>query len=252
VAGVLILDRAVLRHGLLDDIPVLRERVLEQLGEGVVVVSGSGRVIDVNHAALRLLATSRGGAVGRRMADILPDVDLEALLAGRHASLEMQAQGRWYDVTGTRLDPANPASDVVLTCRDVTVRRDTELALRVAQDELQRLVHTDSLTGLHNRRLFMDRLEEEIRRVQRHSGCLSVMVLDLDHFKQINDRFGHDAGDRVLRAAAERTRAVKRATDVAARVGGEEFALLLPATDAAGAMRLAQRLRGSIESIDTR
>jgi diguanylate cyclase (GGDEF)-like protein len=250
VIAAMILDHTVLRHGVLDDIPVLRDRVLEQLAEGVIVIGPQGRIIDVNQAALSVLDAGREQVRHAPMADWLPDLDIDALADGRAPSLEVTAQGRWYDVTGSRLMPGDPDSAMVLALRDVTIRRDTELALRVAQDELQRLVHTDSLTGLHNRRLFMDRLDEEVRRVQRHQGCLSVVLLDLDHFKQINDRFGHDVGDRVLVAAAARTRSVKRTTDVAARVGGEEFALLLPETDAAGALSLAQRLRAAIEDID--
>ncbi|MEQ8859496.1 MAG: diguanylate cyclase [Pseudomonadales bacterium] len=251
VAGALILDLAVLRYGVFDDIPVLRDRILEQLGDGVVVVNQVGIIVDVNQAALALLQSDRASARRTPLAALLPSLELERLIAGAADSLEVQARGRCYDVTASRLDGTSPASDVVLVFRDVTVRRDTELALRVAQDELQRLAHTDSLTGLNNRRLFMDRLDEETRRVQRHGGCLSVLLVDLDHFKLINDRHGHGAGDRVLRAAAQQTLAVKRLSDVAARVGGEEFALLLPATDAVGAVRLAQRLRSAIETIDT-
>ncbi len=251
VAGALILDRAVLRYGVLDDIPVLRDRVLEQLGDAVIVVNHRGLIVDVNGAALHILDRDRARVRRAPLARYLPSLNLEPLIDGTAASLEVQARGRCYDVTASALDGSNPASEVVLVFRDVTVRRDTELALRVAQDELQRLAHTDALTGLNNRRLFMDRLDEESRRVERHGGNMSVVLLDLDHFKQINDRYGHDAGDRVLRVAAERTVNVKRASDVAARVGGEEFALLLPATDAAGALHLAQRLRRAIEEIDT-
>lgn len=251
VVAAMILDRTVLRHGVLDNIPVLRERVLEQLAEGVIVTAPDGRIIDVNQVATGVLGAARSEVEGTPVTRWLPDLDAAAVADGRSGTLEIQAHGRYYDVSGAKLDPDAPTSDVVLALRDVTVRRDTELALRVAQDELQRLVHTDSLTGLHNRRLFMDRLDEELRRVERHQGCLSVILIDLDHFKQINDRHGHDVGDRVLVAAAARTRSVKRATDVAARIGGEEFALLLPATDAAGALHLAERLCAAIEAIDT-
>lgn len=250
-AAALILDRTVLRHGVLDNIPVLRDRVLEQLGEGVAVVDGQGRVIDVNRAALDILGGSRSAAIGAPLSALLPGVEQAGLSTPRSDPLEIHVHGHWYDVTGSRLDPSDPHSDVVLAFRDVTVRRDTEHALRRAQEELQRLAHTDSLTGLHNRRLFMDRLDEEARRVQRHAGVLSVVILDLDRFKSINDGYGHDAGDRILQAVAERVQAIKRATDVAARIGGEEFALLLPATDASGAAHLAERLCHAIAGIDT-
>jgi diguanylate cyclase (GGDEF)-like protein len=250
VAAALILDASVLRHGVLDNIPVLRDRVLEQLTEGVVVVDVGGRIVDVNLAALALLGTHRRHAVRGPVTALLPMLSIETLIDGPLDSLEVVVHGRCYDVTGLRLDSADPASNVVLAFRDVTVRRDTELALRSAQQELHRLAHTDPLTGLYNRRLFMDRLNQEIQRLRRHPGCLSVVILDLDYFKEVNDRHGHDAGDRVLGAVAEQILAVKRGSDVVARVGGEEFALLLPDTDASGAHHLAQRVRGAIEAID--
>ena len=109
------------------------------------------------------------------------------------------------------------------------------------------MAHTDALTNLFNRRYFMQRLGEELERVKRHPGYLSVLILDLDHFKKINDTFGHDAGDAVLEAVATVANQVKRVTDVACRLGGEEFALLLPETDKQGAIKMAQRLREGIE-----
>jgi diguanylate cyclase (GGDEF)-like protein len=135
----------------------------------------------------------------------------------------------------------------VLVFRDVTIRREDERRLRKMQKELERLAHTDALTGLYNRRIFMQRLEEEVERVRRHGKALSVLIFDLDFFKSINDTYGHDTGDIVLVAISRVTTEVKRMSDVAARLGGEEFALLLPETDQQGAVQLAQRLRTSIE-----
>jgi PAS domain-containing protein len=213
VVAAMILDRTVLRHGVLDNIPVLRERVLEQLAEGVIVTAPDGRIIDVNQVATGVLGAARSEVEGTPVTRWLPDLDAAAVADGRSGTLEIQAHGRYYDVSGAKLDPDAPISDVVLALRDVTVRRDTELALRVAQDELQRLVHTDSLTGLHNRRLFMDRLDEELRRVERHQGCLSVILLDLDHFKQINDRHrAHPLGQaRHRRRGTDRRRGIRAA-----------------------------------------
>jgi len=133
--------------------------------------------------------------------------------------------------------------------RDITELRNTENELRDARDKLGHLAHTDSLTGLHNRRFFMRRLNEETERVRRHGSSLSVLLFDLDHFKRVNDTHGHDAGDRILQAVASASNDVKRLTDVAARVGGEEFALLLPETGMDGALRMAKRLRQAVENI---
>ncbi len=117
------------------------------------------------------------------------------------------------------------------------------IASAAAREELTRLAETDPLTGLANRRAFEARLEAEVLHARRTGAPLSVAVLDLDHFKEVNDRHGHEEGDRTLRTLAARMRSATRASDVIARVGGEEFAWLLPATTAEGARALAERLR---------
>jgi diguanylate cyclase (GGDEF)-like protein len=160
-------------------------------------------------------------------------------------------RNRAYDVSPSPLDLTDSNSDVVLVFRDITVRRETERSLSAVKEEMVRLAHTDSLTGLHNRRFFMQRLDEEIERVRRHGGSLSVLIFDLDHFKKVNDTHGHDMGDHVLKSVADASMDIKRITDVAARVGGEEFALLLPETNQDGAMKLAHRLRAAIEAVST-
>ncbi len=120
------------------------------------------------------------------------------------------------------------------------------IASAAAREELTRLAETDALTGLANRRAFEARLEAEILRARDGGAPLSVVVLDLDHFKEVNDRHGHEEGDRTLRTLAARMRSATRASDVIARIGGEEFAWLLPATGVEGARALADRLRGII------
>lgn len=113
--------------------------------------------------------------------------------------------------------------------------------------ELSRLATTDPLTGLFNRRVLNERLESEIRRAQRSSASLSLLALDLDHFKQVNDSLGHDAGDHALTALARVLGSQTRAgIDSPARTGGEEFVALLPDTDLAGAIHLAERIRDAV------
>ncbi len=106
---------------------------------------------------------------------------------------------------------------------------------------------TDPLTGLHNRRYLERRLEEEVTRALRYRHPLSCLFIDADHFKQINDRHGHGAGDSVLRELALRVRECLRLSDIATRFGGEEFTLLLPQTDATEALNLAERIRHRIQ-----
>lgn len=107
---------------------------------------------------------------------------------------------------------------------------------------------TDSLTGLYNRRHLQHRLEQEVNRAQRYSQSLSCLFVDADHFKQINDRYGHSGGDQVLTALAQRLRARLRTSDLPTRYGGEEFAVLLPQTDPENARTLAREICAGIAS----
>ncbi len=112
--------------------------------------------------------------------------------------------------------------------------------------EVQRLATTDSLTGLHNRRSFFDMAQRLYDHAIRYNRPLSAIMLDVDHFKQINDSFGHAIGDQVLRAMADTCIATLRTIDVVGRYGGEEFVFLLPETDQAGACLVAERLRHQV------
>jgi diguanylate cyclase (GGDEF)-like protein len=114
--------------------------------------------------------------------------------------------------------------------------------------EARKLADLDALTGLHNRRYFHETLAREVARAQRYGRRLALIILDLDDFKAINDRIGHLSGDAVLAETAERVRDVVRSADVACRVGGDEFAVILPESSAEEADQLYRRLRGSVSS----
>jgi diguanylate cyclase (GGDEF)-like protein len=121
---------------------------------------------------------------------------------------------------------------------------------RALEAELRQLSLTDDLTGVANRRAFARTLGHEIRKVQRYGGVFSIIAIDIDHFKKINDCFGHAGGDEVLMAvAATFTDSLRRNIDLVARVGGEEFMLLLPGTALMGAVDLAERLRRQLDTM---
>jgi len=128
----------------------------------------------------------------------------------------------------------------LLLQRELTARNAT---LEKQQDELVWLATRDALTGLHNRREFMRLAEQELKRAQRHADFTSAIVIDLDYFKTINDRYGHPAGDKVLCHVAQGLLGGVRTTDLVARIGGEEFMVLLPRTDIDAAAALANKLR---------
>jgi diguanylate cyclase (GGDEF)-like protein len=116
---------------------------------------------------------------------------------------------------------------------------------RVAEAEarLRELATTDSMSGLWNRRHFRALAEGELQRARRHGSALAVVLADIDHFKRVNDQYGHEAGDHVIRHVSQRLREQLRAGDLIGRLGGEEFILLLPGCDAAGAAQLCERMR---------
>ncbi|AZF28001.1 MULTISPECIES: GGDEF domain-containing protein [unclassified Pseudomonas] len=120
--------------------------------------------------------------------------------------------------------------------------------LKRVEEELRTLSITDSLTGIHNRRYFQDRMKAELLRHTRTSGALSVIMLDVDHFKRVNDQYGHGAGDGVLQELCRRISKRLRRTDVFCRLGGEEFVVLCPHTDGAQAYHLATQLWQSLRS----
>ena len=141
-----------------------------------------------------------------------------------------------------------PYSAAVLRAR---VR--THIALKRKTDLLARLAQRDGLTGVANRRAFDQQFEMEWCRARRHRTPLSLVMLDADHFKDINDTYGHQVGDECLRAIAQCTAPqLKRPGDLLARYGGEEFVLLLPQTDAEGARQLAEAIRVEVEAVFAR
>ena len=141
-------------------------------------------------------------------------------------------------------------SRVTLTLhQDAIERMQLTRELKTARDEAERQARTDGLTGLLNRTAFFESGRVLVALARRHERPLSLVMVDLDHFKSINDRFGHSAGDAFLAAFAATLRATQRTSDVCGRIGGEEFALLLPETPAPAASLLAERLREAIGAI---
>ncbi|MCP4687496.1 MAG: diguanylate cyclase [Desulfobacterales bacterium] len=121
--------------------------------------------------------------------------------------------------------------------------------LREYAEKMERIAVTDALTGAFNRRYFFKQAENEIRRAKRYDRTLSFLLLDIDHFKKVNDTHGHFAGDEALKALTESCKSSIRDCDIFARHGGEEFSMILPETDEDGAFILAERLRKVIEKM---
>jgi diguanylate cyclase (GGDEF)-like protein/PAS domain S-box-containing protein len=150
----------------------------------------------------------------------------------------------WMEVVARPIPSAeNDATDLILAGRNISVRVAAEQALQASRKELETLARLDGLTGLANRRQFDEHLSSALGRWRRHGSAVALMYMDIDHFKQVNDRFGHAAGDEVLRVFGERLHACVRGGDLVARLGGDEFVVLIedlssPATAEAIAKKL--------------
>ncbi|MGD8430415.1 MAG: diguanylate cyclase [Ectothiorhodospiraceae bacterium] len=141
------------------------------------------------------------------------------------------------------------SGEVEFVCAIVDDVTDVAISQTMRQETLDAMVEMstrDALTGLYNRRHLEATLEAEFTRARRHEEGLSVLMFDVDHFKQVNDTYGHRAGDAVLCEIASRIRGMLRASDTAGRYGGEEFTLVLPETGIGGAITVAQRLRQAV------
>ncbi len=142
----------------------------------------------------------------------------------------------WFDEKGAIIGSVG-------SLRDITERVHAET---LAKDEIARMASTDMLTGLSSRHLFFVRLEDELKRIKRSHEELSVLLIDLDYFKNINNNYGQAVGDRVLQAVARIIGQSMRETDTAGRVDGGQFAVALPDTPASGAYWVAERIRSSV------
>lgn len=190
------------------------------------------RIADCNEPAARLMQLPRARAQGRLLDELAPDLHRDLLGVFRDARLHGRPvqhehlvesgplQGRWLHHQVVPLEDG-----LALISRDIT-------AWKTAEDRLKELARVDELTGVFNRRGFEEKLEEAMARARRSGASFALLYIDLDGFKAINDRHGHETGDRLLRSVAHRLRGALRLTDTVARIGGDEFTVILEGADA--------------------
>jgi diguanylate cyclase (GGDEF)-like protein/PAS domain S-box-containing protein len=242
---------AMVRHHLFELLPLARGVTLEGLQDGMIVLDDQGRIVDTNPAARALMGAAGKDPLGARLSDLIPALD------GTEEDKPLQelswADGRRFQVRRSRVGTAQGA---VILLRDMTSERNAQEELLRAQEklreanrDLERLALTDSLTGLANRRSLSRKLEEEFARARRHGRALSFVMMDIDHFKQINDTHGHATGDRVLESVGRALEGVIRPGDTAARLGGEEFGVLLSETTLDEAVEATERIRDVLRSL---
>ena len=264
VATGVIAGFAVLRMGLLRLLPVARNQAVETMTDAVVVWDPAGRLLDLNPAARALLRRVRPDVVADPLGATLAEVAGQDVAAAVQSVLAQDERRPvelrpdfWCDVrTAPVTDGRGRLLGRVSVVRDVSEERARHLAtealnVRLAaqlevverlQAELSEEAVRDHLTGLHNRR-HLDRALARALMADEADGPLAVVVFDVDHFKSVNDRFGHAAGDQVLQGVADALRASTRPGDTLARLGGEEFVLLLPWADPTQAAARAEAVR---------
>lgn len=261
---------AALRHS-----TAFMSQIIDGSSVATLVIDARHRITHWNHACEVLTGTRAEAVVGTSqqwkafypterpiMADLILDhadhARIEHFYHGRYRPSalvpggyeaedffsHMGEDGRWLFFTAAPLRNAEGrVVGAIETLQDVTQRRRAEEALRESKERFQWLSQTDSLTGLMNSRRLHEVLQAEVERAARYGRPLSIMVLDCDNFKGINDRYGHLEGDQVLKTLADTIRLTLRKSDSGFRYGGEEFVVVLPEAAESDAALLAERLR---------
>jgi diguanylate cyclase (GGDEF)-like protein/PAS domain S-box-containing protein len=230
--------------------------IFENVAQGIYRSTASGELLDANPAMARILGYKSVQECLEHARDIAQlhyqdpgqrELFLEALTRKKQVRdyalrlKKVNGEEIWVEIAARGVfDKAGRLQEIEGVAADCTERR------RMLQ-ELRDLARLDGLTGLFNRRHFMELSQRELVAAKREGWPVSLVFFDADHFKRINDAYGHDAGDAVLKELAQRSLARIRQSDILARLGGEEFAVLLPRTDLDGGRRLAENIRLAFE-----
>ncbi len=226
---------------------------LQTAFDGVIVLDLDGKFIEVSDGWLAMTGATRKQTMASRIWD-WDTVNDEAAFRARaddflehpvcYETVMRTAAGTlWHAEVNAVAFSAEGEKLIWASARDTSDRKQRE-------ENLLYRANTDELTGTMSRRMFMDEFSVEFQRSQRHQRPLAVLMLDLDYFKQINDRFGHACGDHALRATAQACRESLRKEDRLGRLGGEEFAMILPETDPDAALEAANRIRSLIAALN--
>ena len=239
---------ALFRYRMFNVAPIARDFVFESMEEGVIVLNANRVVIDYNKAALAMIPALARGNASRPIASVLPEgsrlADIVLRGEGGDCELNHGETASHYRIRFTTVQNHKQQ-------RSVTIITFVNITERVLMERrLQQIASEDALTKLYNRGAVMEQSSAAANRLAQNGGNMSVIMFDIDAFKQINDTYGHDAGDSALKHVADAVRTTVRASDIAGRYGGDEFVVFLPNTAAAEARELADRLRRYVAERD--
>ena len=261
---------AVFRHQFMDLLPVARGRLIENMSDGVLVIDEQGRIVDANPAMLGILKEPSTSFIGMKLSEVMRgwmDTD-DPLWRNNETRTELRLRhdaSRYMDLRMTPLyDHRQRLNGRVIVFRDITDRKRAErdllrandrlhsqlIEIGILQNQLREQAIRDPLTNLFNRRYLDETLERELSRAEREGYPLCVAMMDIDHFKNVNDVYGHEAGDAVLRGLSDTVTAWSRHGDFACRYGGEEFVLVMPNIHPSAAVERAMDLHREIEGMN--
>jgi diguanylate cyclase (GGDEF)-like protein/PAS domain S-box-containing protein len=265
----IIFASSVLRANFMDLIPIARSRLIENMRDGILVLDAQNRIVDINPAMESFIEKKASFYMGKNAFDVfqpwMEKTDL--LLDGMETRTELRVPkdpSRYLDLRVTPLYDKNQfLNGRLMVFRDITERKHVEKRLRYVNDRLQtQLIEIgvlqsklreqairDPLTNLFNRRYLEETLERELARAAREDYSLCVIMIDLDHFKRVNDTYGHEAGDEVLKALAFTLSEQCRRGDFACRFGGEEFVVVMPNINMDTAYERAENIRQALNSL---
>lgn len=238
--------------------------IFDSIRDPFSIVDRDFKIIKANAAYARMRHLPLKNLIGKRCHEILQNRETvceECVVEKTFRSSDPCAKEKlmalpdglnlWLEIyTYPIFDEEGRVSHVIEYTRDITDRKKAEEEKKRLIEKLEVLSKTDSLTGLLNRRALVESLEYEIDRSKRYGAELSLIICDMDYFKEINDTYGHVAGDAALQVVSRAIRDSLRGTDLTGRYGGDEFMVILPETPFAGAKNFAERIRLSVKKAD--
>ena len=228
----------------LDVVPVAHDLVLNNLTSGVIILDNGLHVMEMNPAAEKILNCTESLAVNKPVSDLFPAQQhlLEQIQGTTEYKTEINiAQTGNYEFQAFPIiNKANEMQGRVIMLYDIT-------AWKLAELELRKQAITDPLTGIYNRGHFFTLAEASFQQAKRYHNALSILMIDLDHFKKVNDTYGHAAGDMALQSFASYLMNNMRGADICGRYGGEEFVILMPETSSDSAVHKANSIRKWVE-----